>query len=447
MTFPQEFLWGAATASYQIEGAAFEDGKGKSVWDVFAHTPGKVWSGHNGDAACDHYHRLHDDVNLMQQIGLQAYRFSLSWPRVLPDGTDRVNAAGLDFYDRLVDALLAANITPFITLFHWDMPYALYRRGGWLNRDIAGWFGEYAARVTERLGDRAKHWITLNEPEVFVNMGHGSGEHAPGDRRTPADMVRIVHHTLLAHAEAVAAIRANVSESVVGIAHAVAPRIPVDDSEEAIHAAAQHMFEGRIAPDNFWPNTLWADPIQKGDYPSAAYAAYGEAMQHIQPKDLDRIHQAIDFAGLNIYFGILDGLEPLQLRPGADTQVTRFDWPIMPEALYWGPRFFHERYGLPIYITENGLSSMDWVTLDGTVPDYMRIDFTRRYLRQYRRAAADGVNVRGYFHWSLMDNFEWAEGYKQRFGLIYVDFDTKQRTLKESAKWYRTVIESNGANL
>lgn len=450
MHFPRDFVWGAATASYQIEGAATEDGKGQSIWDVFSHTPGKVWSDHTGDTACDHYHRVEDDVQLMKSIGLQAYRFSISWSRVLPEGTGEVNEKGLAFYDHLVDTLLAADITPYITLYHWDMPYTLHERGGWLNRHIADWFADYTDVISRRLGDRVKHWITLNEPAVFINFGYKQGHHAPGDQRPDRDILRIIHHTNLAHGRAVQVLRSNVSDSKVGITLAVGSTIPADDSPVEVEAAARAMFDDRIVQDKHWSNALWADPIVKGHYPPEVYEHHGDHMPDFPQTDLETIAQPIDFFGLNIYIGVHTYTEnnEAQVRAQTDNQpLTRFDWPVRPEALYWGPRHFRDRYNLPIYITENGLSSMDWITLDGTVPDMMRIDFTRRYLREYRRAAADGIDVRGYFHWSLMDNFEWAAGYKERFGMIYVDFDTKERTIKDSAKWYRTVIESNGENL
>lgn len=450
MSFSENFVWGAATASYQIEGAASEDGKGQSIWDVFSHTTGKIWNDHHGDVACNHYHRMEEDVRLMGDIGLQAYRFSLSWPRILPDGTGEVNEGGLDFYDGLVDALLAANIQPYITLYHWDLPYALYKRGGWLNRDIADWFANYTEIVSKRLGDRVKNWITLNEPGVFINAGYRHGRHAPGDKRPDGDILRIIHHSSLAHGRAVQVLRKNVADSNIGISHATVPTIPANDSEPEIQAAAKFLFEDRVGKDAHWSNLLWLDPIIKGAYPPEVYEHYGEHMPDFPEADLSTIAQPIDFIGLNIYFGSHTYLEDGMTKRREQTHnqpITRFDWPVQPELLYWGPRHFYERYNLPIYITENGLSSMDWVTLDGTVPDVMRIDFTRRYLREYRRAAADGVDVRGYFHWSLMDNFEWALGYRERFGLIYVDFDTQERTLKDSAKWYHTVIEANGENL
>lgn len=448
MVFRDDFAWGAATAAYQIEGAHTSDGKGWSVWDEFTHYSGKVWQSHTGDVACDHYHRYKDDVVLMRQIGMNGYRFSVSWARVLPQGIGDINPEGIGFYDRLVDELLDVGITPFATLYHWDMPYALYQRGGWLNRDVADWFANYADVVARHLGDRVKNWITLNEPTVFINDGHFIGRHAPGEKRTSHEILMMVHHTLLAHGQAVQALRACVADGHVGMAFAVSPPIPLDDSPEAIQKARDYLFLNRLREGSFRFPELWSEPIFKGAYPSTAYERL--PMPDFAPSDFDIITQPLDFIGLNTYTSDevkISRTGDLSSVIDVQTPRTRFDWPVTPEALYWGSRFFYERYQLPIYITENGISSMDWVTLEGTVPDTMRIDFTHRYLCELRRAVADGVDVRGYFHWSLMDNFEWADGYKQRFGLIYVDFKTQERLLKASAHWYRDVIQANGDNL
>lgn len=454
MPFPGDFVWGAATASYQIEGAASEDGKGLSVWDVFTRKPGAVWRGHNGDIACDHYHRFADDVALMRQLGLNAYRFSISWPRVLPEGTGRVNPAGLDFYDRLVDALLEAEVTPFVTLFHWDYPYELYCRGGWLNRDSADWFAAYATVVAERLGDRVKHWFTLNEPTVFVVMGHQDGVHAPGDRWQFSQALRITHHVLLAHGKSAQAIRAaSAGPCQVGAAPVGAVGIPATETPADIEAARRYMFDlwGRT----LWQNAWWLDPMFLGRYPEAGVQAFAADLELAQvpyaSDDLRTICQPLDFFGFNCYNGQVVRMGEageVEVVPHTPNQpITSFYWPVTPEALRWGPRFFFERYQKPIYVTENGLANPDWVSLDGKVHDPQRIDFVRRYLLQVEKAIADGVDFRGYFHWSLMDNFEWAEGYKHRFGMIYVDFDTLQRIPKDSAHWYSEVIASQGASL
>lgn len=445
--FPSTFVWGAATASYQIEGAA--DSRGQSVWDVFAHTPDKVFQGHTGDDACDHYHRYADDVRLMKQMGLQGYRFSIAWPRVLPEGIGQANDAGLDFYDRLIDTLLENGIAPYATLFHWDLPIPLYQRGGWLNRDSADWFSDYASLVVGRLGDRVKHWMTFNEPSVFTSLGYQTGTHAPGDRLSRIHLLHTVHHVLLAHGRAVQAIRAASGQPCqVGLAAGLSVVLP--ESPGDVDAARQiTLFDTPL--DNFWCNAIWLDPIVHQRYPDEALKNYANALPAGYADDLPIIGQPLDFLGLNVYFGQsvrtdADGRGEI-IPAVAGQPATQLGWPITPSALYWGPRFIYERYQLPIYITENGLSNMDWVALDGKVYDPQRIDFTTRYLRELARAAEDGADIRGYFHWSLLDNFEWAEGYKQRFGLIHVDFASQKRTLKESAYWYSEVIRTNGRSL
>ncbi|HUU08934.1 MAG TPA: GH1 family beta-glucosidase [Phycisphaerae bacterium] len=450
MAFPQGFVWGTATASYQIEGAAHEDGKGPSVWDMLCRRPGAIWNGQTGDVASDHYHRWAEDVALMKRLGLGAYRFSISWPRVIPHGTGNVNAKGLAFYDRLVDALLAAGVTPYVTLFHWDYPYDLYCRGGWLNRDSADWFAEYATVLAAKLGDRVGHWMTLNEPQCFVGLGHFDGRHAPGDRLNWAEVLRAAHHALLAHGKGVQAIRAaSPGPCQVGFAPVGVVRIPATDSAADVEAARADMFA--VTARNQWNNTWWMDPVFFGTYPADGLALYAADLPPIRDGDLETIRQPLDFFGANIYTGSTvragAGGQPEAVPDPVGIGLTGFKWPVTPAALYWGPRLFFERYRLPVYITENGMSGTDWVGPDGAVHDAPRIDYTAEHLAALGRAVDDGVDVRGYFHWSLMDNFEWAEGYKERFGLIHTDFVTGKRTLKDSALWYKDVIAANGANL
>jgi beta-glucosidase len=452
MPFPHSFTWGAATSAYQIEGGATQGGRGRSVWDSFCRTPGAVHLDQNGDTACDHYNRWRDDVDLMSGMGLRAYRFSISWARVFPEGTGALNAPGLDFYDRLVDGLLAANIRPFATLFHWDYPEALYLRGGWLNRDSVGWFADYAATVVDRLSDRVRDWMTLNEPQCFLKFGHGDGRNAPGLRLPLPEQLLAGHHVLMAHGAGVRAIRAHArSESSVGWAPVAIVKMPATVAESAaeVEAARRAMFS--VTKPDLWNNTWFADPIVLGRYPEDGLALYGSAAPAIRAGDMELIQQPLDFFGVNIYEGervrqdASGAILPVSRVPGHPT--TAFGWPVEPDSLYWGPRFIHERYRLPVYVTENGYSGTDWVSLDGKVHDPQRIDFTRRYLMALRRAIEDGADVRGYFHWSLLDNFEWSEGYKQRFGLVHVDFGTLERTPKDSAEWYAQVIRTNGAGL
>lgn len=450
MSFPNDFVWGAAAASYQVEGGARDDGKGPSVWDMMCRKEGAIWEGHSGDVACDHYHLWAQDVAIMKEIGLKGYRLSISWPRVIPAGTGKVNAKGLAFYDRLIDALLDAGIQPWVTLFHWDYPYELYCRGGWLSPESPDWFAEYAQVVVKKLGDRVRNWMTLNEPQCFIGLGMRDGLHAPGDKLGWAEVLRAAHHALLAHGRGVQVIRAHAKAAPrVGYAPVGMVRYPATDSRKDIDAARTDMFS--ITTKTQWNNTWWMDPIFKGEYPADGLEVFKDCLPAVGPRDMKTISQPLDFFGANIYNG-----QPIRAGRGGKPEIvkrpqgfplTAFYWPVEPKALYWGPRFFHERYGKPIVITENGLSCTDWVALDGRVHDPLRIDFTARYLRELARASADGVPVQGYFHWSILDNFEWAEGYKQRFGMVYVDYPTGKRILKDSAYWYKQVIAANGANL
>lgn len=450
MGFREDFVWGGATASYQIEGGAYEDGKGLSVWDMFCKQPGRIRDGRNGDVACDHYHRYQEDVDLMKQVGYNAYRFSIAWPRIVPDGFGKVNEKGLDFYDRLVDSLLEAGITPYATLYHWDMPYEMFRRGGWMNPDSVKWFEDYTVAVAKRLGDRVKNFMTFNEPQCFIGICMDETVHAPGIHFPIWDTLLMEHHVLLAHGRAVQALRANVKDAVVGWAPTCSAHYPASDKPEDIEAARKAFFD--VDPDRpFWSCSTWSDPVFLGDYPEKLREAFGDYVPKMTEEDRRIITEPLDFLGQNIYNGqaIRDdgkgGYEIVRRKPGY--AYTGANWPITPEALYWGPRFLYERYKRPIYLTENGISLPDVVSLDGKVHDPARIDFTQRYLRELRRAADDGVDIRGYFHWCVTDNFEWATGYTERFGMIYCDFETQQRILKDSALWYGDVIKANGENL
>ena len=450
MSFPKKFIWGAASAAYQIEGACREDGKGLSVWDMFCRKKGAIWNGQSGAVACDHYHRHKSDVALMRRMGLQAYRFSISWPRVMPKGVGKINAKGLAFYDKLVDELLAANITPWVTLFHWDFPYALYRRGGWLNPDSADWFADYSRAVVMKLSDRVQHWITLNEPQCFIANGHQDGWHAPGDKLKFKQALLVGHHALLAHGKAVQVIRAHSKlPAQIGYAPFAPIAFPATNSAADIRAARQGMFT--ITAKHCWNNTWWMDPVFKGYYPEDGLKLFGKDAPAFTQRDMAIISQPVDFFGVNIYTGHKvragKGGKP-ELVPLPDGHaLTAFRWAVTPEAMYWGTKFYWERYQRPIVVTENGMSNIDWVALDGHVHDPQRIDFMRRHLLALERAAAKGVDVRGYFHWSIMDNFEWADGFKERFGLIYVDYVSQKRVFKDSANWYKQVIATNGKHL
>lgn len=451
--FPDHFIWGVATASYQIEGAAYEDGKGLSVWDQFCKKEGAILYGDNGDIACDHYHHYAEDIQLMSQLIIPAYRFSLSWPRILPEGTGHINQKGLDFYDRLVDSLLEKNITPHVTLFHWDYPQALLDKGGWLHPDSPLWFEEYTRVVVERLSDRVEHWMTLNEPFCHIFLGHKTGEHAPGFKLSDKDILQIIHNTYLAHGRSVLALRSLARRKPrVGIAMVGSPVLPATESPEDIEAARQAMFNLKGDGSDLSTIGLWFDPLFLGKYPEGYEKVFAGVLPDIGPEDMKIMSQPLDFLGLNIYYSGRvrmgkDGPEGIPETLGMGRPRTTMNWPITPEGLYWGPRFFYERYKLPIYITENGMANLDWVYADGKVHDPQRIDFLTRYLLQLNRALSEGVDVRAFMHWSLLDNFEWAFGFDRRFGLIHVDYQTQKRTLKDSAYWYSTLIQTNGRSL
>lgn len=448
--FPKSFVWGAASSAYQIEGAASTDGRKPSVWDTFCQRPGAVFNGHTGEVACDHYHRYRDDVALMKSIGLQAYRFSISWSRVLPEGIGAPNEKGLEFYDRLVDALLEANIQPWATLFHWDFPEALMPRGGWLARESADWFAEFATLMGKRLGDRVKHWMTLNEPQVYLALGHMDAKHAPGLKLTFAEGLKAAHHTLLAHGRGVQALRAAVpGKAIIGWAPVGHVSCAATTDDRDIEAARRAMFA--VKRKDFWNNTWFADPVCLGHYPADGLELYKEELPPILDGDMKTICQPLDFYGVNIYSGgtvkaDADG-NPVDVPAPTGAPVTTFRWLVTPESLYWGPKLLAERYRLPVAVTENGMANTDWPDMEGKVADPQRIDFTRRYLLKLGQAAKEGVDIRAYFHWSILDNFEWAEGYRERFGMTYVDYTTLKRTPKASAEWYSRVIKSNGANL
>jgi beta-glucosidase len=443
--FPDDFVWGAATASYQIEGAVHEDGRGESVWDRFSHTPGRTHNGDTGDVACDHYHRWPEDVKLMQELGLQAYRFSIAWPRVLPQGWGQSNPLGLDFYDSLVDALLAANITPYVTLFHWDLPQALQDRGGWANRDTVDAFVEYAEAVVQRLGDRVTHWITHNEPQVYANHGHFTGEHAPGttDHRVA---LQVAHNLLLSHGRVVPLLRSARDGAQVGITLNLSPSVAASESEADQRAAA--IYDGL---HNRW----FLDPLYGRGYPQEIVEALGDAMPEVQDGDLDIAAAQTDFLGINYYFPQyvraasadesplgFAALGPDELRQRGHT-LTAMGWPIVRDGLRDLLVRVHRDYApREIFITENGAAFDDEVR-DGVVDDQNRIAYLREHFNAASEAIGEGVPLHGYFVWSLMDNFEWAHGFSKRFGLIYVDYATQERIPKASADWYRRVIEED----
>lgn len=449
MGFAKDFVWGAATSSYQIEGTGRDSGKGQNIWDVFTKEPGRVYEGHTGDIACDHYHRFREDVAYMKELGLKGYRFSIDWSRVLPEGTGKVNEKGIDFYNALIDELLEQGIEPYITLYHWELPYEIYKRGGWMNPEIVEWFGQYARLVAERFSDRVKYFFTLNEPQCFVGLGFLQGCHAPGVKAPLRDTFEMAHNALKAHGRAVQMLRAYGKQNVqIGYAPTSGMCYPEKETPKDIEAARKALF---ALPDDLsnwtWNVSWWSDPVILGKYPEEGMKKYEKYLPVITDEDMKLISQPIDFYGQNIYNGrcIRMGTDgrPEEVRRPAGFPKTATNWPVTPEALYWGPKFLYERYRKPIYITENGMACHDTVSQDGKVHDPNRIDFLARYLKNLKRAAEE-IDIRGYFQWSLMDNFEWDKGYAEQFGIIYVDFETQERIWKDSAYWYRDLIRRNG---
>lgn len=451
MGFKKDFIWGGATASYQVEGAAYEDGKGLNIWDIFCKDGGHIYENQTGDAACDQYHRYKEDVAIMKELGLKAYRFSVNWARILPEGTGKVNEKGLAYYDNLVNCLIENGIEPYMTLYHWDLPYALHQKGGWLNPQSPEWFYEYAKLMAAHFSDRVSHFFTFNEPQCTVGLGYVTGEHAPGLKVGPYDYFSIWHNVLKAHGRGVQAIReAAVRPVEIGMAPCGALYYPATDSKEDIEAARKANFslpEADIRAVS-WDVAFCADPVFLGQYPEDIMKSFGQYFPKNAEKDLELISQPLDFYGQNMYNAVPvradENGNPVRVDRYPGFPKTAIQWPVTPEVLYWAPKFLYERYQKPFYVTENGMSSHDWVSLDGKVHDASRVDFMHRYLREFKKAAADGVDLRGYFAWSLMDNFEWAYGYSERFGMVYVDYQTQKRTVKDSGLFYKNVIASNG---
>ena len=452
MAFSKDFAWGTATSSIQIEGATREDGKGENIWDVYCREPGRIDGGHNAETACDHYHRFREDVKHMKEMGLKAYRFSIDWSRVLPEGRGRVNEKGIQFYSELIDELLKNGIEPYVTLYHWELPYELYKCGGWMNPQIVEWFGEYAKLVAERFSDRVKYFFTINEPQCCIGLGFLRGEHAPGLKAPLRDTFEMAHNVMKAHGRAVQMLRQYAKQPLtIGYAPTCGMIYPETNKKEDIDAARQAMFSLQEDDDNWtWNVPWWSDPVMLGHYPEEGLVRYEKYLPKITDEDLKLMSEPIDIYGQNIYNGRCvrmgeDG-KPQEVARYNGFPRTAAGWPVTPECLSWGPKFLYERYQKPIYITENGISCTDVVSLDGKVHDSNRIDFLARYLKALKEAS-EIADIRGYFQWSLMDNFEWNKGYGERFGLIYVDYRTQERIWKDSAYWYRDVIQSNGENL
>ena len=439
-SFPDEFVWGVATAAFQIEGAVAEDGRGESIWDRFSHTPGRIHNGDTADVACDHYHRWPEDIEIMQRLGVRGYRFSIAWPRIIPTGTGPVNTAGLDFYDRLVDGLLAAGITPYPTLYHWDLPQPLEDAGGWPVRATALAFADYAAIVADHLGDRVTDWWTINEPWCIAELGYGLGEHAPG-RQDAADALSAAHHVLLAHGLGMQAVRAAAPGARVGIANHVDQRVA-----RSTHPADTQAAELAHAVRNRW----YFDPVFLGTYPENAVAHLGWDESAVLDGDLQLISSPMDHLGINYYTRTIIEDETIEdadrPEPLVETELRRttMGWEIYPQGLTDLLTRFNEDYDLPpTYVTEGGVALSDQL-VDGAVHDDERRDYLAQHFAAASDALAAGVPLSGYFIWSLMDNFEWAHGYSQRFGLVWTDYATQTRILKDSAHWFATEITGDG---
>ncbi len=440
--FPKGFLWGAATAAYQVEGSPLADGAGPSIWHRFSHTPGNTANGETGDVAADHYYRYASDIALMKELGLQSYRFSIAWPRIFPEGKGRINQAGVDFYSRLIDMLLAHDVAPNATLYHWDLPAALHDLGGWLNPDIADWFGDYASAMFDKFGDRVPMWSTLNEPAIVMDLGYVQGFLAPGHRDIYEGAI-VTHNLLRAHARGVQAYRGQNRSGMVGIAVSLEPRYEASDSAED-KAAARRM--------HAWSNSQFLDPIFLGKYPDELEEIFRDAWTSPPEEDMKLISQPIDFLGVNYYTRSVvkhDETKPIFhiSRIEQAGPHTEMGWEIIPSAFTRILTWIKSRYGnIPVYITENGSAWPDPPTaVDGRIEDPQRIDYLVSHLKAVHDAIAQGANLRGYYAWSLLDNYEWSHGYAKRFGIVHVDYETQKRTIKDSGRFYSRVIASNGA--
>ena len=450
--FRDDFVWGVASSAYQIEGKDPQDGAGRMIWDNFIEE-GHIADGKNASVTCDHMHRYKDDFKLMRLLGIKAYRFSVNWSRIMPEGTGKVNEKAIALYRDMIMTMKENGITPYLTMYHWEFPQALQDRGGWLNEESIQWFGDYATVIAENFTDICEYIITLNEPECFVGLGHLSGVHAPGMKMGYKETFQIAHNALRAHGQAVINLRKHAKRPIkIGYAPTCSMAYPETDKPEDIEAARKVLFSFYNPISNWTWNVAWFnDPVFLGKYPEVGLEQFKEYLPKITKEDMELISQPLDFMGQNIYNGYI-------IRAGADGEPefvplpdglpkTAAGWPVNPECLYWGIKFIYDRYRMPIYLTENGMSCHDIVSRDGQVHDPNRITFLDRYLSALQCASDEGVDIRGYFLWTFLDNFEWEKGFSERFGIVHVDFSTLKRTAKDSAFWYQKVIETNGAIL
>ena len=447
--FRDDFVWGVASSAYQIEGKEAGDGAGRMIWDAFIEE-GHIADGKNAEVTCDHMHRYPEDFKLMRLLGIKAYRFSVNWSRIMPEGIGRVNEKAITLYRNMIASMKENGVTPYLTMYHWEFPQALQERGGWLNEESIQWFGEYAKIIAENFSDICENFITLNEPECFVGLGHLSGVHAPGKKMEYKETFQIAHNVLRAHGQAVINLRKYAKRPIkIGYAPTCSMAYPESDKPEDIEAARKVLFSFYTPIDNWTWNVAWFnDPVFLGRYPEVGLEQFKEYLPEITEEDMKLIAQPLDFMGQNIYTGYIiragaDG-EPEFVSPPEGLPKTAAGWSVNPECIYWGTKFLYERYKLPIYVTENGMSCHDIVSRDGQVHDPNRITFLDCYLSALQCAADEGVDIRGYFLWTFLDNFEWEKGFSERFGIVYVDFATQKRTAKDSAFWYQKVMESNG---
>lgn len=450
MSFSKDFLWGAASSAYQTEGAPYEDGKGASIWDTFSHLAGTTFEGDTGDFACDGYRRYADDIAVMAAMGVKAYRFSVSWPRVEPQGDGVISERGLAYYDRVIDCCLSHGIEPYVTLYHWDLPQALEDKGGWQNRDTCRAFARYCGTAAEHFRGRVRHYFTMNEIQCVVLLGNSLGLHAPGKKLPTKELFSIWHNLLLAHGLAFRAIKDADPVSMVSLASTGRLCYPETASAADLEAARRQTFA--VSGDDWmFTHQMALDPVILGSYPDAVGTELQPLINAVPDSELELIQTGVDFLALNIYHGnrVREGKSgiPEYVSNLTGCRRTAMKWPITPEVMEYGPLFMWERYGKPVLITENGVSCNDFVSPDGKVHDCDRIDFLAQYLRGLRFCAERGVPIAGYFHWSFTDNFEWNCGYGERMGLVYVDYSSQKRVPKESAAWYSRVLEENGENL
>ncbi len=450
--FKDGFVWGVASSAYQVEGKDENDGAGKMIWDTFIEE-GRIPDGKDASVACDHMHRYQDDYKMMRLLGVKAYRFSVSWARIMPEGTGKVNEKAIALYRDMIMEMKKNGIVPYLTMYHWELPQALQDKGGWLNEEIIEWFGEYAKVVSENFSDICEYFITLNEPQCFVGLGHLSGLHAPGKKKSYQDTFQIAHNALRAHGKAVINLRKYAKQAIqVGYAPTCGMAYPETNKPEDVEAARKVLFSFYNPIDNWTWNVAWfSDPVFLGEYPKEGLEKYKEYLPVITKEDMELISQPLDFMGQNIYNGYMiragkDG-EPKFVNREPGYPKTAANWPVTPECFYWGVKFLYERYKKPMYITENGMSCHDIVSSDGQVHDPNRIEFLDLYISALQRAYDEGVDIRGYFLWTFLDNFEWDKGYMERFGIVHVDFTTQKRITKDSAYWYQKVMETNGQNL